>query len=78
MRLPILKPELSMAKKSNPTLGINWSTANLLRWTMTKAELDQFINDYGFDNKTDVENIEIAMNITKFKKEKEKCQHSMR
>lgn len=29
---------------------------------MTKAELDQFINDYGFDNKTDVENIEIAMN----------------
>lgn len=45
---------------------------------MTKAELDQFINDYRFDNKTDVENIEIAMNITKFKKEKEKCQHSMR
>lgn len=45
---------------------------------MTKAELDQFINDYGFDNKTYVENIEIAMNITKFKKEKEKCQHSMR
>ena len=43
---------------------------------MTKAELDQFINDYGFDNKTDVENIEIAMNITKSKKEKEKCQHS--
>lgn len=40
---------------------------------MTKAELDQFINDYGFDNKTDVENIEIAMNITKLKKEKEKC-----
>ena len=45
---------------------------------MTKAELDQFINDYGFDNKTDVENIEIAMNITNLKKEKEKCQHSMR
>ena len=45
---------------------------------MTKAELDQLINDYGFDNKTDVENIEIAMNITKLKKEKEKCQHSMR
>lgn len=45
---------------------------------MTKAELDQFINDYGFDNKTDVENIEIATNITKSKKEKEKCQHSMR
>lgn len=45
---------------------------------MTKAELGQFINDYGFDNKTDVENIEIAMNITKSKKEKEKCQRSMR
>ena len=45
---------------------------------MTKAELDQFINDYGFDNKTDVENIEIATNITKSKKEKEKCQHFMR
>lgn len=38
---------------------------------MTKAELDQFINDYGFSNESDVENIEIAMNITKFKKEKE-------
>lgn len=45
---------------------------------MTKAELDQFINNYGFDNKTDVENIKIAMNITKSKKEKEKCRHSMR
>lgn len=43
---------------------------------MTKAELDQFINDYGFSNESDVENIEIAMNITKLKKEKEKCQHS--
>jgi hypothetical protein len=43
---------------------------------MTKTELDQFINDYGFGNESDVENIEIAMNITKLKKEKEKCQHS--
>ncbi len=43
---------------------------------MTKTELDQFINDYGFSNESDVENIEIAMNIAKFKKEKEKCQHS--
>ena len=42
---------------------------------MTKTELDQFVNDYGFDNKTDIENIEIAMNITKIKKEKEKCRH---
>lgn len=42
---------------------------------MTKIELDQFVNDYGFDNETDVENIEVAMNIVKFKKEKEKCQH---
>lgn len=38
---------------------------------MTKTELDQFVNDYGFDNQTDVENIEVAMNIAKFKKEKE-------
>lgn len=42
---------------------------------MTKTELDQFVNDYGFDNETDVENIEVAMNIAKFKKEKEKCRH---
>lgn len=41
---------------------------------MSKTELDQFVNDYGFDNQTDVENIEVAMNIVKFKKEKEKCQ----
>lgn len=45
---------------------------------MTKPELDQFIDDYGFDNGTDVENIEVAMNIVKFKKEKEKCQHCMK
>lgn len=45
---------------------------------MTKTELDQFIDDYGFDNETDVENIEVAMNIVKFKKEKEKCRHCTR
>lgn len=38
---------------------------------MTKTELDQFINDYGFDNETNIENIEVAMNIVKFKKGKE-------
>lgn len=45
---------------------------------MTKTELDQFVNEYGFDNKTDVENIKAAINIVKFKKEKEKCQHCTR
>lgn len=35
-------------------------------------ELDEFVAEYGFDNKTDIEDIKVAMNVTRIRKEREK------
>ena len=41
---------------------------------MNYKELDEYIAKYGNDNETGIEDITIAMNVNKIRKEKEKWQ----
>lgn len=38
---------------------------------MKKMELDEFVNHYGFNNTTDIAVTDIAMTVTKIRKDKE-------
>ena len=39
---------------------------------MTKQDLDEFIKDYGFDNRTDIDDQDLAMLITKLREDKKR------
>lgn len=38
---------------------------------MTIQELDEFVANYGFDNETDIEDMQVAMNVTRIRKDRE-------
>ncbi len=38
---------------------------------MDLKELDEYVSKYGFDNKTDIEDMQIAMTVNKSRKDKE-------
>lgn len=41
-------------------------------------ELDEYVNKYGYNNETDIEDVTIAMNVNARRKDKELCQQYMR
>ena len=45
---------------------------------MNYRELDEYIDEYGNDNETGIEDISIAMNVNKIRKDKEKWQQYMK
>ena len=45
---------------------------------MNYKELDEYIVKYGNDNETGIEDISIAMNVNKIRKDKEKWQQYMK
>lgn len=44
---------------------------------MDLQALDEYVSKYGFDNKTEIENMKIAMMVNKIRKEKENVRDTL-
>lgn len=38
---------------------------------MNYQELDEYVDKYGFDNETDIDDMQVAMTVTKIRKDRE-------